>query len=174
MTIEDLQRRRELYEINRESYEYLFKAFLHLDSKNSNIMSIILVSETILVTLIGVVSKQEITSPFLMVFLILISLAGSLLMIAGWFTLKNLMPETFKLPSIITPDNLEGDVHIRQIEELIRQNHLVIEERSERLDKITLLVKISIVFMALSIIMGILNIFLSQIESNNYIIYISI
>lgn len=156
------QERKELFEINRELYDLLFKTFIHLDSKNSNIMSIILVSETILVTLVGVVINQEIISNFIIIFLFFILLAGILLMIAGWLTISNLVPETFKLPSITTLDNLRGNIHISQMEDLIRQNHLVIEKKSDRVNKVTLLIKISVVFMALSIITGILDIFLVQ------------
>ena len=163
MLTEDSEDARNAEEIQKEIVEgrkvlfnYYFSLLTHIDSKISNFLSIIIITESVIVGYGGAIIKwlgiNEITK-FPIIFL---SISGVLLLISGFLTVCTIKPKYVDLPNFISDfktlkKGLFYKDQLERIDEAIEKFAGPLKKNAKMLEVISYLILCSIVLLLISL-----------------------
>lgn len=150
MQKEEFERKKELLRYNRKRFQLFFTSILHIDKKSASFLSLILLTESVLVGF-GPFIIEKITSKYLMLtIIILIVLTSGFLGYAGFILLRGLHPTQVLLPEIPLESGDINEALLNEydsLNEFITENETMLTSKSISLYKSIYLIKISIIML---------------------------
>lgn len=147
MIDEELERKKELLKYNRERFNLFFSLILHIDRKSASFLSLILVTESILLGFAPFLI-EKINSLYLMLLIvILLVLTSAILGYASFILLRGLRPTQALLPEIPLESSNIKELYWKEYESLndfISQNDSLLVSKAQSLYRSIKFIKISI------------------------------
>jgi hypothetical protein len=159
MNDEDLERKKELLKYNRERFNLFFQLILHVDAKSGRFLSLILVTESILITFIPFLVTRIDTIEFLflkLIIIILLIFTSVLLGYGSYILLRGLKPTQALLPELPLESPSLKELFWKEyssINEFIYQNDSTLNSKTESLYLSIKLIKLTILFLCMILIL---------------------
>lgn len=147
---------KELVEGRKAFFDYHFALLTHIDSKISNFLSIILITESVIVAYGGAIIKWigVNSSTYILIGCLLVS--GACLAIGGVLIIITMKPKDIHFPNFISDfETLEKGLfyeeQLKKIEEAIKKDDELLERNAKKLKYISYLILFSIVLLLISL-----------------------
>ena len=154
---EEIQR--EIVEGRKALFDYHFALLTHIDSKISNFLSIILITESIIVAYGGAIIKWWGINRGTFVPLICLLVSGILLAMSGMLIIFIMKPKEIHLPNFISdfkPSEKRGPFYKRQLERIeraITKDTELLKKNAKWLKYISYSILFSIILLLMSLIL---------------------
>lgn len=153
---EEIQK--EIVEGRKALFDYYFALLTHIDSKISNFLSIILITESVIVAYGGAIIKWLGINSNTSISIACLLFSGILLAISSVWIISIMKPKVAHLPNFISDFEIseKGPFYKEQlkiIEEAIKKDYVLLEENAKRLKYISYSILISIISLFISLLL---------------------